>query len=70
MTVSDPHDFHADHPEYEDAPANPGELADQLSPQARTALIAEAVDHYWGGWDASAAAFLKALGKKEAEWFG
>jgi len=68
MTVSE--DWYSEHPEYEDAPVNPVEIADQLSPDARASLIAEAIDHYWGGWPNRRVWFIGDSDRQEAEWFG
>jgi len=69
MTVSE--DWYSEHPEYEDAPVNPVEIADNLSPDARASLIAEAIDQYWAGdWELRAATFFHDLSVNERKWFG
>lgn len=73
MAVSDPHDFHSEQfpdDEYVMAAKDPAELADVIDTQARASLIAEAVDHYWGGWASRRQWFIGDLDRLESVWFG
>lgn len=56
---------------FEDAPKEPAELADQLSPDARAALVAEAVVHYRNNddWPRRRATFLRRVAFFEKLWF-
>lgn len=53
------------------AAANPLEIADQLSDQARAHLIAEAVERYrQDNWPQRRSVFLRTLDWCESRWFG